>query len=213
MKTFSNKEIKELEHLYKINLINSVTGIKSANLVGSISNSGIVNVSVFSSVVHFGSAPPLLGMIFRPTTVARNTYDNIKENGYYSINHIHQNSITDAHHTSAKYPFEVNEFEVTNLEEEYKTGSATPFVANSPVQLLMKYVNEYKIEENGTILVIGEIQQLYVREDLIHKDGFVDLAKGEVVGINGLDGYVKTDLIERLPYQRPKQLSALSDEL
>lgn len=205
MKTFTKQEIAHLEHLYKINLINSVTGLKSANLVGSISNSGIPNVSVFSSVVHFGSEPPLLGMVFRPTTVARNTYDNIKENEYYSINHIQQSIIKDAHHTSAKYPFEVNEFEQTNLEEEYKDNMYVPFVKNAPVQLLMKYVNEYTIQENGTILLLGEIQKLYVDDDLIHTDGFVDLAKGNVVAINGLDGYVKTELIERLPYQRPKK--------
>ncbi|NIJ44760.1 flavin reductase (DIM6/NTAB) family NADH-FMN oxidoreductase RutF [Wenyingzhuangia heitensis] len=205
MKTFTKQEIAKLEHLYKINLINSVTGLKSANLVGSISNSGLVNVSVFSSIVHFGSEPPLLGMVFRPTTVARNTYDNIKENEFYSINHIHQSIIKDSHHTSAKYPFDVNEFEQTNLEEEYKTDSYIPFVKNAPVQLLMKYVGEYNIQENGTILMLGEIQKLYVQDSLIHTDGFVDLAKGNVVAINGLDGYVKTELIERLPYQRPKK--------
>lgn len=205
MKSFSNQEISELEHLYKINLINSITGIKSANLLGSISKNGIANVSVFSSVVHFGSAPPLLGMIFRPTTVARNTYDNIKETGLYTINHIHQEIIKEAHHTSAKYPTEVDEFEMTELDAEYKPQCAIPFVAKSPIQLLMKYKNEYKIKENGTILVLGEIQKLYVKKDLIHNDGFVDLAKGNVVGINGLDGYLKTELIERLAYQRPKE--------
>ncbi len=205
MKEFTTKEISKLEHLYKINLVNSATGLKSGNMIGSISNSGIVNLSVFSSVIHFGSEPPLLGMVFRPTSVARNTYDNIKENEYYSINHIQQSTVQDAHHTSAKYPFEINEFDKTSLEEEYKKESYIPFVKNAPVQLLMKYVNEYKIEENGTILVIGEIQKLYVKEDLIHEDGFIDLAKGNVVAINGLDGYVKTELIERLPYQRPKK--------
>ncbi len=205
MKSFTNKEIAALEHLYKINLINSATGFKSANLVGSISNSGIENVSVFSSVVHFGSAPPLLGMVFRPTTVARNTYDNIKENQYYSLNHIHQDMMKEAHHTSAKYPFEVNEFDKTALEQEYKPDSKVPFVKGAPVQLLMKYANEYTIKENGTILLLGEIEKLYVQPQLIHNDGFIDLSKGNVVTINGLDGYVKTELIERLPYQRPKK--------
>ncbi len=204
MKTFTNKEISQLEHIYKINLINSVTGLKSANLIGSISNSGYKNVSVFSSVVHFGSAPPLLGMVFRPTTVARNTYDNIKENQYYSINHIYQNNIEDAHHTSAKYDATINEFDKTNLEEEFKKDANVPFVKNAPVQILMKYVNEYKIKENGTILMLGEIQKIYIQEDLIHEDGFIDLAKGNVVAINGLDGYVKTELIQKLGYQRPK---------
>jgi len=205
MKTFTNKEISELEHIYKINLINSATGFKSANLIGSVSASGTTNVSIFSSVVHFGSAPPLLGMVFRPTTVARHTYDNIKENGYYSINHIYKSIVKDAHHTSAKYPADVSEFDKTNLEEEYKTNSNIPFVKGAPVQLLMKYVNEYKIEENGTILMLGEIQKLYIKEDIIEPNGFINLAKAEVVAINGLDSYAETKVLERLHYQRPKQ--------
>ncbi|MGY5354318.1 flavin reductase family protein [Wenyingzhuangia sp. IMCC45467] len=204
MKVFTNKEIASLEHLYKINLVNSVTGIKSANLIGSISKNGIENVSVFSSVVHFGSEPPLLGMVFRPTTIARNTYDNIKETEYYSINAIHQAIIKEAHHTSAKYPAEINEFDKTDLIAAYKDDYKVPFVKEAPIQILMKYVNEYPIKENGTLLVLGEIQKLYLKEELLQEDGFVNLSQGEVVGINGLDGYIKPSLIERLPYQRPK---------
>ena len=207
MISFTNKEIASLEHLYKINLVNSVTGIKSANLIGSISKNGIENVSVFSSVVHFGSEPPLLGMIFRPTTVARNTYDNIKETGFYSINAIHQAIIKEAHHTSAKYPADISEFNQTDLTAEYKLNIDVPFVYKAPVQMLMKYVNEYHIKENGTIMVLGEIQKLYLKEELLQEDGFVNLSQGEVVGINGLDGYIKTTLLERLPYQRPKKIN------
>jgi len=204
MKEFTHIELQDLEHLYKINLVNSVTGYKPANLVGSISNSGVVNLAIFSSVVHLGSAPALLGMIFRPTTVARNTYDNIKENGYYTINHITQEMIIDAHHTSAKYDFEINEFDKTNLEEEYKQNCFLPFVKNAPIQIKLKYVNQYPIKENGTIMVVGSIEKIYIKNELLEQDGYVNLTKGNIVGINGLDGYVKTELIERLPYQRPK---------
>ncbi|MEN8765691.1 MAG: flavin reductase family protein [Wenyingzhuangia sp.] len=207
MKKFTKKDIESLENIYKINMINSVTGIKSANLIGSISKEGIENVSVFSSVVHFGSKPALLGVVFRPINLPRNTYDNINETGYYTINTIHQNIIKDAHHTSAKYGSEISEFNQTGLTAEYKENIKTPFVKNAPVQILMKFVNEYFIEENGTVLMLGSIEELYINEELIHKDGFVDLAKGEAVGINGLDGYIKTELIERIPYQRPNKIN------
>ena len=77
---FNRKDVKELKHVYKINLINSCSGFKSANLIGTKSNAGTTNVAVFSSVTHFGSNPPLLGVVFRPLTdVPRNTYENIKE--------------------------------------------------------------------------------------------------------------------------------------
>ncbi len=116
---FNRKKIDELERLYKINLINSVSGYKSANLIGTKSNEGVTNIAVFSSVVHYGSNPPIIGFVLRPTTVRRNTYKNIKLNNYNTINHIHKNIIEDAHHTSAKYPPNISEFDKTNLEEEY----------------------------------------------------------------------------------------------
>ena len=71
--------------IFKINLINSCSGFKSANLLGSISNEGVSNVAVFSSVIHLGSNPPTLGFILRPTTVPRDTYKNIKESGVFTI--------------------------------------------------------------------------------------------------------------------------------
>ena len=50
---------------------------------------------------------------------------------------------------------------MTQLEQEYKEGCKAPFVKGSPVQLVCKYLNEYNIEENGTILVVASIEKLY----------------------------------------------------
>ncbi|MFC5045155.1 flavin reductase family protein [Aquimarina hainanensis] len=203
-KKISRAEIDAMEHLYKINLINSCSGFKSANLIGSVAANGDTNVAVFSSVVHLGSNPPLLGMIFRPLTVPRNTYDNIKEGSYYTINHIHKPLIEAAHHTSAKYPKEISEFDKTNLTPEYKSGCMLPFVAGAPVQMLMKYVEEYTIKSNDTILLVGEIKELFVNEELLTDEGFIDLSKAQVATINGLDGYAIPEKSKRLPYQRVK---------
>jgi len=139
MKRFSIQDIDNLDYLYRINLINSCSGFKSANLIGTKSNIGETNVAVFSSVTHLGSNPPLLGFFLRPTTVLRNTYENIKETGEFTINHIHEEIIQDAHHTSAKYDKSISEFDVTKLEEEYKNIFYAPFVKNTPVQMAMKY--------------------------------------------------------------------------
>ncbi|MFD0762921.1 flavin reductase family protein [Lutibacter aestuarii] len=157
MKHFNIDEIHQLAHLYKINLINSCTGYKSANLIATKSINNTTNVAVFSSVIHLGSAPPLLGFILRPTTVPRNTYQNIIETGFYTINHIHQEILEDAHHTSAKYKREISEFDVTNLETDYKNNFIAPFVKDCPIQIGMKYIEEYDIKSNNTKLVVGEI--------------------------------------------------------
>ena len=203
MNYFNKKNINSLDHLYKINLINSCAGYKSANLIATKSKEANTNLAIFSSVIHLGSSPPLLGFILRPTTVPRNTYENIMETGYFTINHIHEKILKDAHHTSAKYDKSTSEFDVTDLDTIYKDNFYAPFVKNSPIQLGMKYLEEYNIKANNTKLIIGEIQGLYVKENLLENDGFINLSKGAIATINGLDGYAIPNLKERMDYQRP----------
>lgn len=205
MATISRDDIDNMEKLYRINLINSCSGYKSANLIATQSEDGHTNVAVFSSVIHLGSNPPLLGFVTRPEVVPRNTYENIRKTGIFTINHIHEDITEDAHHTSAKYPKEVSEFDQTNLETEYKDAFKAPFVKDCHVQIGMRYVNQYAIEENGTILIIGKIEQLHVNDEVLEADGFINLAKAKTATINGLDGYAIPQQNTRYPYQRPKQ--------
>ncbi|MEM9679743.1 MAG: flavin reductase [Bacteroidota bacterium] len=211
MVTFTRSHINQLHHLYRINLINSTSGYKSANLIGTKSVEGTSNVAIFSSITHVGSNPPILGFFLRPTTVIRNTYDNIKATGYYTINHIHQSILEDAHHTSAKYDSSISEFDMTSLEEEYKDDFLAPFVKDCPVQIGMRYLEEYPIKANNTILLIGEILELHIEEQLLEKDGFVDLTKGQIATINGLDGYAVPGSNIRQDYQRPKPIVTKSN--
>lgn len=202
MKHISRDTISQMEKIERLNLINSCTGYKSASLLGTKSLDGKTNVAIFSSVTHLGSNPAMIGFIMRPTTVPRDTYKNIKETGYFTINHITADMISDAHHTSANYELGTSEFDKTNLEEEYKATIDVPFVKGSPVQLYCKYLNEYHIKENDTIHVIASIEHLFFEEELEHKDGWLQLDKGNIVAINGLDGYCLPKLIDRYQYAR-----------
>lgn len=200
------QDFDDLDHLYRINLMNSCSGFKSANLIGTKSNDGIPNVAIFSSVTHLGSNPPLLGVVFRPVSdVPRNTYENIKETGQFTVNHIHLDIIEQAHHTSAKYDKRISEFDITELEEEYKNNWHAPFVKRAPIQIALTYCEEYKIKANNTIQLIAEIKDLYIKDDIIEQDGFINLSKANIVAINGLDGYALPSLKQRIDYQRPKK--------
>ena len=207
MAFFNFDDIQNLEKIYKINLINSCSGFKSANLLGSISEEGISNLAVFSSVTHLGSKPPTLGFILRPTTVPRDTYKNIKDSGIFTINHIHQDIIEDAHHTSAKYPKEVSEFDMTGLEEEFKGKFKAPFVKGAPVQMSMKFIEEVYVPSNDVMLIVSQIQELYIDDALLQEDGLINLSKGNVAAINGLDTYAIPQFNKQLSYQRPKKIS------
>ena len=79
MQHFNLEDIKAFSKIYRLNMINSVTGYKSANMIGTKSNSGRENVAIFSSITHLGSDPALLHFTLRPNTVPRDTYKNIKE--------------------------------------------------------------------------------------------------------------------------------------
>jgi flavin reductase (DIM6/NTAB) family NADH-FMN oxidoreductase RutF len=205
MQHFSKENIDALAIRYKNNLINSISGYKSANLIGTKSKTGNTNLAVFNSVVHLGSNPALLGFILRPTTVPRHSYQNMKETGVFTINHISKDQIEDAHHTSAKYPENVSEFDQTKLVEEYKLDCFAPFVKEAPVQISCRYVNDYLIKENDTLLVVGAVEHLFIQDEMLLEDGWVQLDKGDVVTINGIDGYALPKFLERYPYARPKE--------
>jgi flavin reductase (DIM6/NTAB) family NADH-FMN oxidoreductase RutF len=195
-------DFQALSKVPRLNLINSCMGFKSANLIGTVSNEGIYNLAVFSSITHLGSDPALLGFILRPTTVPRHTYSNIKETNYFSINAISEPLIEKAHQTSANYASQINEFEITGIDMELKKDYLVPFVKESPVQLLCKYKNEYLIQENNTIHIIASIEKIFVNDELLGADYWIQLDRGNVVAINGIDGYVKTELVKRFSYAK-----------
>ncbi len=208
MKHLSKESIVQMDKISKLNLINSCTGYKSANLIATKSIEGETNVAIFSSITHLGSSPALIGFIMRPTTVPRDTYKNIMETGCFTVNHITVDMIADAHHTSANYDTGVSEFDKTNLVEEYKDNFPIPFVKGSPVQLYCKFVNEYYIKENDTIHVIASIEHLFFEEELQHKDSWLQLDKANVITLNGLDGYCLPKLVDRFKYARKDQPTA-----
>lgn len=201
---YNRKDINNLNSRFRAHLINSATGYKSANLIATKSRQGQTNVAVFSSLVHFGAHPPILGFVLRPTSVVRNTYDHIKETGYYTINHIHQNILKSAHHTSAKYPEDISEFNKTDLQEEYLESFYPPYVKNSPIKIGMKFLEEHFIKANSTRLILGEIEYLHIADHLLNADGFLDLSKGKTAAITGLDGYTIPTKAKRFHYQKPK---------
>ena len=203
MQKFTRIDIDKMSKIFRLNLINSITGYKSANLIGTKTDNKINNVAIFSSVTHLGSDPPLIGFITRPENGNRNTYNNILKNKIFTINHIVKNQIISAHQSSAKYPKNVSEFDKTDLKVEFKNNFDAPFVKDSPVQIGCSFVNKYFIKENKTTLMIGQVEMLFINKKLLVEDGFVQLDREDIITVNGLDGYALPKLIKRIPYARP----------
>ena len=211
---YSKKDINEMGKVERLNLINSVSGIKPANLIGTISNDGMPNLAIFSSVIHLGSNPALLGFVVRPhTDVRRHTYENIMENGYYTINHVTSVITEQAHFTSVKFDRDISEFEKCNLTEEYLFNFMAPFVKECKLKIGLQIVESIPIALNNTVLVVGEIHHIVFPDSEIHEHGHLDLSKLENVGISGLNSYYKLEKMAQYPYARLSNLPEfLSDE-
>lgn len=203
---YTKKDIEQLDRITRLKIINSVTGIKPANLIGTVNDKGQTNLAIFSSVVHLGSNPALLGFISRPrTTHVGDTYRNIRANGAYTINHIHPEFIKNAHYTSAKFDEAVSEFERCNLTEENINGFKAPFVKESTFKIGMRFQEALDIKQNGTVLVIGEIEHLIV-PDTSFIDDDIDLEAANSIGISGLNSYYSLSKIQKHPFARVNEV-------
>lgn len=201
MQHIDELQLKSMDRFYRGNLINSVTGFKSANLLATRSKDGIDNVAIFSSVTHLGSNPALFSFVQRPLGYGvGHTYHNLKETGKITLNHINMELVERAHQSSAKYDSHDSEFELLGIQKQERDGFNAPFVKEAHVQVAAQYVNEYFIKENNCILVICSITDIFLNPDLLHDDGWIDIGKAGSITINGLDGYASASTKKRLSY-------------
>ena len=203
MKLITDKELDQMEQRFRASFINSITGFKSVALIGTKNNANQENLAIFNSIVHLGSNPALIGMIIRPDSVERHTLENIEETGFYTINHILESFVEQAHHTSARYPRNVSEFEASGLTPFYRNDFFAPFVKESTVQIGMEFKTKINIPINNTLMIIGQIKSISLPEKAISTDGYIDLEITKTITNSGLDSYHRTERIVRLPYAKP----------
>lgn len=198
--------IINLERKFRLNLINSITGIKPANLIGTRSLDGTDNVAVFSSIVHLGSHPAQLGFVMRPQTDnPRDTYTNIIETQYYTINSISESFTEKAHYTSAKLGKSESEFDKMQIDKIFIENFHAPFVTQSAIKIGMKLLESLALP-NGCSLIVGAIEFLDVPDKIINELGQIDLESAQSVGISGLNSYYNFNKLAVYPYVRTNEL-------
>ncbi|MEM1137303.1 MAG: flavin reductase [Bacteroidota bacterium] len=201
---YNKESLLDMDQNFRRELINTISGYKSANLISTENKAKIKNLAIFNSVVHIGANPPLLGFIMRPLTVPRHTYQNIKETGCFTINHVHKGIIKEAHQTSAKYFETDSEFEKCGFTPYYYKNFKAPFVKESRISLGLVFREELQIKSNDTLLIIGEIVHIFIdKASYISDKGTVNLQEAETVSISGLDKYYEPNFLANLDRARP----------
>ena len=209
----TDTDIASMNRIERLNLINSLSGIKPAHLVGTRSATGVNNLAIFNSIVHIGSKPPLLGFILRPDDhFRRDTFRNLETSGYYSLNHVHSSFYQRAHYTSAKFAQDISEFDACQLTLDWIGDFPAPFVKESQIRIGLEYVQRIPIEVNGTSLVIGKVLLVNLPGEVLEDEGHLNLSKVGDVGISGLNTYYQIEKIARMPYARPEEVPSFSSE-
>ena len=198
-----DQKMRHMDSRQRAAFVNSLSGFKSANLVGTTDSEGHTNLSVMSSAVHLGSSPPLLALVFRPGGTDRHTLVNILTTGVYTLNHVNLEVIPQAHQTAARYAKHQSEFEHCGLSPRWHVGHAAPFVAEASVRIAMLLREHQELAINQTHLIIGEVAFVELPEDALRQDGSVDLVATGTVALSGLDSYHRPVLHKRMAYAKP----------
>jgi flavin reductase (DIM6/NTAB) family NADH-FMN oxidoreductase RutF len=187
----------------KAQFINSLSGFKSINLIGTKNERNETNLSIISSAFHLGSDPALIGFIIRPDVSPRHTLDNLRTSRFCTLNHVNEDIYKQSHQTSARYNRDQSEFKYCGLIEKYKDDFPAPFVNESYVSMSLEIEREVFIQENATHFIIAKIKDVYVPKNCLENDGSVNLEKAKTLCLSGLDNYHQTQLLDKLSYAKP----------
>lgn len=204
LKCLTADDLNAMASRSRAQLVNSLSGVKGLHLLGTRSASGQENLAVFNSVIHIGASPPLLGVLFRPLTVRRDSFSNIEETGVFTLNLVSRSMVDQAHWTSAKWPEDQSEFAATGLKPRYSDNFEAPYVDASPMALGLSLQETIPVASNGTVLVIGAVEEIWV-PDTVSDDGWMRLDTLDIMSVSGLDSYYQPQWVSRKAYAKPDE--------
>lgn len=202
MQTITATDIAAMEKLARVQFATSLPGVKPICLIGTADTAGQTNLAPFSSILHLGSEPPLLGMVSRPDLVERHTLANLMETRTWTINHLHPEILDAAHQCSARYPKEVSEFEATGLTPHYEPGFLAPFVAESRFRIGLELEDVIRIPANGTHLLVGRVVMVQFSNESLMDHGGIDLNLIGCLASTSLDTYFTVQPLARLAHAK-----------
>lgn len=193
-----NDILDHKDSYYRINFFNTLSGLRSVWMAGTQNNEGIKNIGLFNSIVHVGSNPPLIGIVFRPQTVPRHTLENIYSCGYFTLNSVTQEMTDLAHRTSEKFAAHEDEFNILGFTPFYfEDRPDIPAVEESPVKILLRFRENHLITSNQTIFIVSEILNVILSDERgINADGSINHQYFDHAVVSGLNDYYSIDFIK-----------------
>jgi len=202
MKTIVVDEILAWEREYRRAFVNTLSGIKAAFLLGTRDHNGRNNLALFTSVVHLGAAPPLLGVVLRPSQSQQDTRKIIETGTHFSLNAVALQQMEAAHQCSARYPADQSEFDACGLTPWFSSAHQAPFVRESPLKIGLKALDLMDVKANGTRIVVAAITEVHFEESLLGPDGQFLPDGAQLCGVVGLNAWHTHRLVKNIPFAR-----------
>jgi flavin reductase (DIM6/NTAB) family NADH-FMN oxidoreductase RutF len=150
--------------------------------VSTLDLAGVRNLAPFSFFNAIGSNPPALSIsvgYIDGLDQRKDTLRNISDTGEFVVNIVDENMAQAMNATAASYPPSVDEFEIADLAAVPCVTVRPARVAGAPVSLECKLFTLVPVGEGpgSATVVIGVIQMMHIRSDIIDERHRVDIMK------------------------------------
>ena len=188
------------DHGLSKNPFNSLIIPRPIGWISSIDNEGVVNLAPYS----FFNA-----VCYRPPTVMfasgtgkgsdgmKDSRRNIEATGEFVCNLATWETRNQMNQTSASVTPDKDEMKLAGLTPVSSKLIKVPRVAEAPVHLECRHLNSIEIpsweKDNRYFIVLGEVIGIHIRDELITKDGLVDIEKMIPIGRMGYNDYTRID--------------------
>ena len=188
------------DHGLSKNPFNSLIIPRPIGWISSIDNEGKINLAPYS----FFNA-----VCYRPPTVMfasgtgkgsegmKDSRRNIEATGEFVCNLATWETRDQMNQTSATVTPDTDEMELAGLTPVSSKLIKVPRVAEAPVHLECRHLNSIEIpsweKDNRYFIVLGEVIGIHIRDELITKDGLVDIKKMIPIGRMGYNDYTRVD--------------------
>ena len=188
------------DHGLSKNPFNSLIIPRPIGWISSIDNEGVLNLAPYSFFNAVCYRPPTVMFASgtgKGSNGMKDTRRNIEATGEFVCNLATWETRNQMNQTSAAVIPDTDEMKLAGLTPVSSKLLKVPRVAEAPVHLECRHLNSIEIpsweKDNRYFIVLGEVIGIHIRDELITKDGLVDVEKMIPIGRMGYNDYTRID--------------------
>ena len=188
------------DHGLSKNPFNSLIIPRPIGWISSIDNEGVVNLAPYSFFNAVCYSPPTVMFASgtgKGSDGMKDSRRNIEATGEFVCNLATWETRNQMNQTSAAVTSDTDEMKLAGLTPVSSKLIKVPRVAEAPVHLECRHLNSIEIpsweKDNRYFIVLGEVIGIHIRDELITKDGLVDIEKMIPIGRMGYNDYTRID--------------------